>query len=235
MICVFDVETTGLINPEVVQAGYVQYSNTYGIVDTKEKLFRPSKPIEWEAMGLHGVTNEMVNGKKPWNNRNFIPSETIYLVCHNATFDTQFIDPEVLSGVKVICTLKLAKKLIGKHESGNHKNSTLYYYLGCYKDPIGKEYLGKTHTAVSDCVTTLNVLLTILDKYNLTIDQAYAMIMNIDDSNPVLEDITICPFKKYSGQLWATVVKNDKDYCQWLLDSGKIKNPAMAELVRGWL
>ena len=231
MICVFDVETTGLVNPEVVQAGYVQYSNTYGIIDTKEKLFKPSKPIEWDAMGLHGVTNDMVKGKKPWDGSHFVPKETIYLVCHNASFDTQFIDPEVLASVKVICTLKLAKKLIDKSNSGNHKNSTLYYYLGCYKDPVGKEYLSKTHTAVSDCVMTLNVLLAILDKYNLTIEQAYAM-MNTPE---IEEDINICPFNKYKGQLWATVVKNDKDYCQWLLTSGKIKNPAMAALVKGWL
>ena len=235
MICVFDVETTGLVNPEVVQAGYVQYSNTYGIIDTKEKLFKAFKPIEWDAMGLHGVTNEMLKGKKPWDGSHFVPKETIYLVCHNASFDTQFIDPDVLVSVKVICTLKLAKKLIDKSDSGNHKNSTLHYYLGCYKDPVGKEYLSKTHTAVSDCVMTLNVLLAILDKYNLTIEQAYAMITNIDDSNPVPEDINICPFKKYFGQQWSYVAKNDKDYCRWLLDSGKIKNPAMAALVKGWL
>lgn len=231
MITVFDVETTGLVNPEVVQAGYVQYSNTYGIIDTKEKLFKASKSIEWDAMGLHNVTNEMVKGKKPWDSKKFVPPETIYLVCHNASFDTQFIDPEVLASVKVICTLKLAKKLIDKSDSGDHKNSTLYYYLGCYKDPVGKEYLSKTHTAVSDCVMTLNVLLAMLDKYNLTIEQAYAM-MNAPE---VEEDINICPFNKYKGQLWATVTKNDKDYCRWLLDSGKIKNPAMAALVKGWL
>lgn len=223
MICVFDVETTGLVNPEVVQAGYVQYSNTYGIVDTKEKLFKASKPIEWDAMGLHNVTNEMVKGKKPWNNRNFIPPETIYLVCHNASFDTQFIDPEVLASVKVICTLKLAKKLIEKSDSGNHKNSTLYYYLGCYKDPVGKEYLGKTHTAVSDCVMTLNVLLAILDKYNLTIEQAYAM-MNTPE---VEEDINICPFKKWKGLPWEKVILKDLEYVQWLIDNNKLKTETL--------
>jgi len=233
MIAVFDTETTGLIEPEVVQAAFIGYSiQDKGITCFKEKLFGTSKPIEFGAMGTHGITNEDVKGRKKWSG-NFLPIHTEYLVAHNAQFDTQFFKPEELVNVKVLCTLKLAKKLIPKHECGDHKNSTLYYYLGCYKNPVGKEYLGKTHTALSDCCMTLNVLLAILSKYKLTIDQAYAMITNIDGSNPVLEDVNICPFKKHAGKAWAEVIKVDKDYCQWLLDGGKIKNPAMVELVRG--
>lgn len=232
MIIVFDTETTGLIDPEVVQAAFIGYSiQDKGIACFKEKLFGTSKPVEFGAMGLHGVTNEDVHGRKKWNG-NFLPIMAEYLVAHNASFDTQFFTPEQLSNIKVLCTLKLAKKLIPKHECGDHKNSTLYYYLGCYKNPIGKEYLGKTHTALSDCCMTLNVLLAMLSKYNLTIDQAYVMI-NIVEQEALPEDINICPFKKHAGKTWIDVVKTDKDYCHWLLNSGKIKNPAMVELVRG--
>lgn len=233
MITVFDTETTSLFEPEVVQAAFIGYSmQDKGIACFKEKLFGTSKPIEFGAMGTHNITNEDVKGRKKWSG-NFLPIHTEYLVAHNTQFDTQFFKPEELVNVKVLCTLKLAKKLIPKHECGDHKNSTLYYYLGCYKNPVGKEYLGKTHTALSDCCMTLNVLLAMLSKYKLTIHQAYAMITNIDDSNPVLEDINICPFPKHAGKAWVEVIKVDKDYCHWLLDGGKIKNPAMVELVRG--
>ena len=234
MITIFDVESTGLIEPEVVQAGYIGYSlSDKGVACYKEKLFGATKPIEWSAMGLHGVTNEAIHGRKKWTG-NFLPVMTEYLVTHNAQFDTQFFSEEQLKNVKVLCTLKLAKKLIPKHECGDHKNATLYYFLGCYKNPVAAEYLGKTHTALADCAMTLNVLLAMLDKYNLTIDQAYAMITNINESTE-LEDVSICPFPKYAGELWATVVKKDSDYCHWLLNSGKIKNPKMVELVKGWL
>lgn len=232
MITVFDTETTGLFEPEVVQAAFIGYSmQDKGITCFKEKLFGTSKPIEFGAMGTHGITNEDVKGRKKWSG-NFLPIHTEYLVAHNAQFDTQFFKQEELVNVKVLCTLKLAKKLIPKHECGDYKNGTLYYYLGCYKNPVGKEYLGKTHTALSDCCMTLNILLAMLSKYNLTIDQAYAMI-NTVEQEVLPEDITMCPFPKYAGRHWAEVIKSDKDYCLWLLDGGKIKNPAMVELVRG--
>lgn len=232
MITVFDTETTSLFEPEVVQAAFIGYSmQDKGIACFKEKLFGTSKPIEFGAMGTHGITNEDVKGRKKWNS-NFLPIHTEYLVAHNAQFDTQFFKPEELVNIKVLCTLKLAKKLIPKHECGDYKNSTLYYYLGCYTNPVGKEYLGKTHTALSDCCMTLNVLFAMLSKYNLTIDRAYEMITKVEQE-VLLEDITMCPFPKYAGRHWAEVIKSDKDYCLWLLDSGKIKNPAMAELVRG--
>ena len=55
-----------------------------------------------------------------------------------------------------------------------------------------------------------------------------------ENSNDVtVEDINICPFKKHAGKTWIDVVKTDKDYCHWLLDGWKIRNPAMVELVRG--
>ena len=227
MITVFDTETTGLFEPEVVQAGFIGYSmQDKGIACFKEKLFGTSKPIEFGAMGTHGITNEDVKGRKKWSG-NFLPIHTEYLVAHNAQFDTQFFKPEELVNVKILCTLKLAKKLIPKHECGDHKNSTLYYYLGCYKNPVGKEYLGKTHTALSDCCMTLNVLLAILSKYKLTIDQAYAMITNIDDSNPVLEDVNICPFKKWRGLPWEKVILKDLEYVQWLINNDKLKTETL--------
>ena len=68
MIIVFDTETTGLIDPEVVQAAFIGYSiQDKGIACFKEKLFGTSKPVEFGAMGLHGVTNEDVHGRKKWN------------------------------------------------------------------------------------------------------------------------------------------------------------------------
>jgi exodeoxyribonuclease X len=229
MIVVFDTETTGLIEPEVVQAAYLEYSSSMS--NNREKLFGVSKPIEWVAMGLHGITNEKVKGKRKWDG-NFIPVGTKYLVAHNASFDTQFLPKETIDNIKIVCTLKLAKKLIPKHECGDHKNSTLYYYLGCYKNPIGKEYLGKTHTALSDCAMTLNVLVGILNKYNLTIEQAYEMMSSTEENKTHQEDVNVCLFKKHIGELWVDVVQKDREYCKWLLDGGKIKNPAMEKLVR---
>lgn len=229
-ITVFDTETSGLNDPEVIQAAYFCVDNKFNHLEEHEQLFGCDKPIEWDAIGLHGITNEAVYGYAKWVGQGFLPEDTQYLVIHNASYDLKFLDPSELENVKVICTLKLARKLIDKTKCGSHKNSTLYYYLGCNKKPLYSEYLGKTHTALSDCVMTLNVFDQLLKQFNLTIEQAYQLVSG-ETSEP--EDITICCFAKHKGIPWKQVVKQDKDYCQWLLNGGKIKNPEMVKYLRG--
>lgn len=231
MITVFDTETSGLNDPEVIQAAYFCVDNDFHYLDSNEQLFGCSKPIEWDAMSLHGITNEDVRGLCTWDGE-FIDVDTEYLIIHNTSYDLKFLNPSELKNVKVICTLKLARKLIDKTKCGSHKNSTLYYYLGCYKDPLYKAYLGKTHTALSDCVMTLNVFYQLLKQFNLTIEQAYQLVSG-EKEEATQEDIIICPFSKHKGVPWKNVVKSDRDYCQWLLNGGKIRNPEMEKYLRG--
>ena len=111
---------------------------------------------------------------------------------------------------------------------------TLYYYLGCYKNPIGKEHIGQSHSALSDAMVTANILCTMLKQFNLTVEQAYQLVSG-EKEEATQEDITICPFSKHKGIPWKNVVKSDRDYCQWLLNSGKIRNPEMEKYLRGIL
>jgi len=231
-ITYFDTETTGLTAPEVIQAAYISVDE-YNILEAKEELFGCTKSIEWDAQGIHGITNEMVQGKALWTGE-FLPY-TEYLVIHNASYDTKFLSSSQLEGVKVLCTLKLARKLIDKNLSGSHKNSTLYYYLGCYKQPIYGQYLGKTHTALSDCAMTANILYAMLKQFNLTIEQAYQLTIGDDTSEPNNIDIGICPFKKWAGVPWTEVIQKDRDYVMWLLSGGKIQDGNVVSLVRGLL
>lgn len=231
-VTVFDTETSGLNDPEVIQAAYFSVNKHFDYVDSYEMLFGCDKPIEWDAMGLHGITNEDVYGYAKWVGQGFLPEDTQYLVIHNASYDLKFLNPSELENVKVICTLKLARKLIDKTKCGSHKNSTLYYYLGCNKKPLYSEYLSKTHTALSDCVMTLNVFDQLLEQFNLTIEQAYQLVSG-EKEESTQEDITICPFSKHKGIPWKQVVKSDKDYCQWLLNGGKIRNLEMVKYLKG--
>ena len=227
-IQVIDFETTGLIDPQPIQYGEVLI-NRDEIYLASQVLIKPTKPIEWGAMGVTGITPEYIedNHELTYNEvsdgMGWVQDVTTHLITHNATYDLKFIHPESLTNVKVVCTLKLARKLIDKSLCGDHKNSTLYYYLGCYKNPIGKEYITSTHSALTDAMMTANILLKLLDNFNLTIDQAYDLI-NAPDKP---EDITICPFNKHIGKKWEVVIRDDKDYLTWLIGSGKIKNVDM--------
>lgn len=245
MIQVVDFESTGLGTKDVpaqpIQYGQVVLYRDLTICeeDTNELIICPTIPIEWGAMGIHQLTNEYVayhcdvSYSEVADGKWVLPS-TKYLVAHNAQYDTKFICPEQLAEVKVLCTLKLARKLIDKNLCGDHKNMTLYYYLGCYKNPIGSEYIGQSHSALSDATVTANILVTMLKQFNLTIEQAYQLVSGEKEESPEEEeDITICCFAKHKGIPWKDVIKKDKDYCQWLLNSGKIRNQKMAEYLRG--
>lgn len=65
-ITFFDTETSGLVDPEVIQAAYLSTDVQFKRLDSFEKLFSCSKPIEWDAMALHGITNEQLYLKDRW-------------------------------------------------------------------------------------------------------------------------------------------------------------------------
>jgi DNA polymerase III epsilon subunit-like protein len=235
MIQVIDFETTGLTDPQPVQFGRVTLNKDLTVNSTSEIIIKPTKPMEWGAMAITGLTPEYIEQNyelgysEVADGLTWIPSNTEYVVTHNAQYDTKFIHQNTLAKVKVVCTLKLARKLIDKSLCGDHKNATLYYYLGCYKNPVGAELINKQHSALSDAMMTTNVLLALLKLGNLTIEQAYQLISGKTEQQ---EDITICPFKKHSGKSWKQVAKEDKEYLQWLLDGGKIRSEEMVKYVK---
>lgn len=244
MIQVIDFETTGMGSKEVpaqpIQYGQVVLYRNLTICDedTNELIICPTIPIEWGAMGVHQLTNEYVAyhcdvGYSEVADGKWVLPSTKYLVAHNAEYDTRFICPEQLADVKVVCTLKLARKLIHKSVCGDHKNMTLYYYLGCYKNPIGEEHIGQSHSALSDAMVTANILVMMLKQFNLTIEEAYQLISKEKEEPEQEEDVTICPFPRHKGTSWKDVVKKDKEYCEWLLTAGKIRNKLMVDYLKG--
>lgn len=54
-VTVFDTETSGLNDPEVIQAAYFSIDE-HDLLEAKEQLFGCTKQIEWDAVGLHGIT-----------------------------------------------------------------------------------------------------------------------------------------------------------------------------------
>lgn len=244
MIQVIDFETTGLIDPQPVQYAQVVFSESSMATprwEFEEVVILPTKPMEYGAMGVTGITNEFLQDNydlkydEVKSGKGWIVEGVEYLVAHNASYDTKFICPEQLAKVKVLCTLKLARKLIDKSLCSDHKNSTLYYYLGCYKNPKYPARMTKTHSALTDALMTTEVLLAMLSKFNLTMEQAYQLSIGEDKSSQQEEDITVCPFQKYKGIPWEQVVRKDADYCLWLLSSGKIRSKLMADYLDGLL
>lgn len=205
-----DTETTGL-NGEVVEIGSVPVNNK-GIIKgvPVEDLILPESDITFGAMGVHGITPEMVEGKPSLESviDKHLPKKG-YFIAHNATFDLNVL-PSLVPDVKIICTLKLARKLFDKNEYGDHKNTTLWYGMGLYKKA---NYKGTPHRAAYDAQMTADILAFMLDKYSLTLDSAHTLI----NPPPVPVEESICWMNKHKDVLWVDVIKEDPDYCYWLL------------------
>lgn len=216
-----DTETTGLIEPKVTEVAKITLTEDFQLQEEYdyESLVNPEKDISYVAMGMTGLTNDMLLDKpKDYEIMGeFNPEPNIkYLVAHNIKFDLKALpDSYDYQHTKVICTLELAKKLVDKEESGDYKNATLFYYLGCHKNPI-TEYKGaQLHRAINDCVVTASVLKGMLDKYNITLDQAVEM------SSSWKTNYKICNFKKHDGKHWKSVVNEDRNYVKWLITNDK--------------
>lgn len=227
-IKVIDTETTGLFQPEVVQYGEYWYNDKTDGIKSFSQYIKPTKPIEFSAMGVHHITNEKVQEygiDLEYCLRHKSSSNADYIVGHNVNFDLSLLPHWFYADSRILCTLALARKLINKSECGDHKLGTLFYYLGCNKHYTISSNL---HDAGIDAAICFYVLMALLDKFDLTIDEAYDLLNQPEPQ----EDITVCPFKKHAGKKWVDVVKEDEDYLTWLLKADKIHSTEMKEFVQ---
>lgn len=134
---VLDTETTGMNKFGeqfqghcIIEIGAVELINRQRTGRTLQLYIKPDRPVDPEAVEVHGITDEFLADKPSFPE---VASEFLAfidnaeLIIHNATFDVGFIDYELRKhnlGVQLadICvvtdSLKLAKKLfIGKRNS----------------------------------------------------------------------------------------------------------------------
>jgi len=155
----FDTETSGAypLGADVVEFGAVKW-RAGQIVDQYQTLLKPRQPMSDFIIGIHGITNEMVEGAPLMRDRLSEIAEFwqgSVLVAHHAPFDMGFMAVEFeklkkpLPTEPVLCTSLLARRLIP--ESVNHKLQTLIKHL--------KITAGAAHRAQTDAEACLQVAL----------------------------------------------------------------------------
>lgn len=125
-----DTETTGndLANDRLFQISF-QIGDTI-----KTEYFKPPVPITVKSMSITHVTNEMVEGKPPFQASSMkeelekLLTDHI-LVAHNARFDVAMLEAEGLKIDKYICTLKLSHYLDTAGIIPEYNLQFLRYYL----------------------------------------------------------------------------------------------------------
>lgn len=160
--CVVDIETTGLDvrRDEIIEIAAIRVRNGEP-AEELSLLIKAAVSIPDEVQNLNGLTNEQLElyGIPIYDGltvfKNFIGTDQ--LVCHNASFDYNFLlaackkcgIPPIRNGI--IDTLQLARRRIKGIE--NYKLSTLAKYYGITET--------QEHRALSDCKITYGIYINL--------------------------------------------------------------------------
>jgi DNA polymerase III subunit epsilon len=163
---VLDLETTGgsPAHDRITEVGAVKIRGGE-VLGTFHTLVNPEVPIPPLISALTGITNSMVADAEPIEV--VLPCLLEFLggavlVAHNASFDRRFVQANLerhgyqRMANRVVCTARLARKLLPRDEVPNVRLATLAAYLGATVTPC--------HRALTDAQATVDVFHSLLER-----------------------------------------------------------------------
>jgi len=223
----FDTETTGNQDEDrIIQIG-AMVIGAMGFVEVYDELCSAPLPIKIEAMEVHNITPELLEGKAPFSATKFyrdiqtLNSPNNYLIAHNINFDLGMLKKEGFENrMKLIDTLRCAKHLYPNSDA--HRLQYFRYSLGLYKyeqqEANKQGIVIKAHDAIGDVL----VMKLLLSKLVAKVKEQYRGV------NPMLklEELTNTPvymkifkFGKYKGEQIEDIARRDAGYIRWMLKS----------------
>jgi DNA polymerase III subunit epsilon len=163
---VLDLETTGgsPAHDRITEVGAVKIRGGE-VLGSFHTLVNPEVPIPPLISALTGITNPMVAAAEPIEV--VLPCLLEFLggavlVAHNASFDRRFVQANLERhgyqrlANRVVCTARLARKLLPRDEVPNVRLATLAAYLGATVTPC--------HRALTDAQATVDVFHSLLER-----------------------------------------------------------------------
>ena len=220
----FDTETTGnQEDDKVIQFG-AMIVDQKGKVEAFDELCSTDVAIKLEAMEVHNITPDLLNGKPKAIETNFykkleeLNSNENFLIAHNISFDMGMIKKEgFVNQYQLIDTLRCAKHLFP--ELPYHRLQYIRYALELFKveetEASKHNITIKAHDAIGDVL----VMKLFLTKLVAKCRQIYP------DYNPIekLAELTKTPvfiktfkFGKHKGKDVEQVAKEDAGYLNWM-------------------
>lgn len=200
-----DCETTGLVEPEVIEAAWLELSDPKEreVVSTYHGRFRPSKRIEFAAMATHHILDRDLVECRP-SSEFRLPHDTGYLIGHNVDYDWTVVGkPE---GVKRIDLMAMVARLwtdLGRVTLA----TAMYALLPDQQDT--RQQLQRAHSASRDVANCLHLLWPICEQAGgfETWEQMWAF-------SEEARVPTHWPFGKHRGK---PIEKAPYDYREWVL------------------
>jgi DNA polymerase III epsilon subunit-like protein len=212
-----DTETTGndLSKDRLCQ---VCYKTSKGIFT---EYFKPPLPMSVKSMSITHITNKMLVDKFPFiGSKMFTDLQDILkdgiLVAHNAKFDIAMLESEGLKVHKKICTLRVARFLDPNNLVPEYNLQYLRYFLDL-------EVEGSAHDAEGDVNVLYAIFQRLLSKVKEELPKDEDAINKMLEISEKPSLFTIFTFGKYKDKPIAEVLKTDRRYLEWLLNS-KLEN-----------
>jgi len=202
---VFDTETTGLVDPEIVEVAYIPLGDIKFEVpemagEPFNQRYKPTKPIETGAMATHHILNSDVVDCPPSDSFEFPDCE--YVVGHNIDYDINVAWFEGREQPKRICTLAMSR--LTYPDISHKQGSVLYHILG---EPA-RGFLKDAHSALADVIVCRMLLDHFIQLHDLqTWEEVYAF----------SEDARIPRVMAFGKWKTTAIVDLPQDYVNWFL------------------
>ena len=220
----FDTETTGnQEDDKVIQFG-AMIVDQKGKVEAFDELCSTDVAIKLEAMEVHNITPDLLNGKPKAIETNFykkleeLNSNENFLIAHNISFDMGMIKKEgFINQYQLIDTLRCAKHLFP--ELAYHRLQYIRYALELYKveetEAAKHNITIKAHDAIGD-VLVMKLFLTKLVGKCREIYPDYNPIEKLVDLTKTPVFIKTFKFGKHKGKDIEAVAREDAGYLNWM-------------------
>lgn len=160
-VALLDTETTGLFanRDRILEIAVMlleierDSGRTLRVLDRYEGLQDPGRPIPWEAMAVHGITDAMVRGQRIDGARvRDLLAGAELLVAHNSGFDKGFVAQVVPEAAEMLwaCSCRGIPWRSLFPQAPNSRLQDLAETLAVRR--------GAAHRAMGDVETTLNLL-----------------------------------------------------------------------------
>jgi exodeoxyribonuclease X len=225
-ILYFDTETTDIQSKDIVQLAIIKEDGT-----ELSMYFNPVQEVSFTAMSIHHLTPEFLSkypsfeeaklpkdfkdddfeGKTLKEYLNYLAQEYIW-VAHNVAFDKEVLEKKGIQIPRTICTFKLARNMLTENETDLESYSLQYlrYYLGLYKNENSKNNIA--HDALSDVYFLRDLFKYIQANSKLSIEN----MIQISREPAYIRNIS---FGKYAGHKLTDIVKEDREYLEWMLNN----------------
>ncbi len=225
----FDTETTGgNAEDRIIQIGgmVIEGKNS---VECFDELCSTDEPIKIEAMEVHNITPDMIEGKplcvetKFYSKIGELNNPSNYLIAHNINFDLGMLQKEGFeNGYTLVDTLRCAKHLYP--ELPYHRLQYLRYALELYKtEQEEADKLGitiKAHDAIGD-VLVMKLFLRQLVAKCQEVHPDFAPMEKLAELTETPVMMRTFRFGKYKGQKIKDVATQDIGYIQWMRENMK--------------